>query len=130
MIQIEVKTTKAEVQRFLTKLSEILNDDSFDVSKHLIFIQNSKNMQTLMDLDYDTQQIVEHLKTLTITEFSEVKIDNENAYPPYLWVFGRYIERHLVYIKLKIREKEDSTKVVCLSFHIAVHPMSFPYKKR
>lgn len=127
-VTIDVRATKKNIQDFLQKLTEELNNPEFDITQNFLFIPRRENLQTLVDLDYDVDQVVEHLRALTVEEFSEAIIDKDNAQPPFLMVFGRTINQKLVYIKIKIREKEDCSKVVCVSFHFADHPMSFPFK--
>ena len=72
--------------------------------------------------------MVERLKELTISDYSETLVDNEDEDPPLLFVFGKDINNRLVYIKLKIKGS-DSKKVLCLSFHYAMHEMTFPYRQ-
>ena len=127
-VTIEARIPKKHVQDFLNKLSEVLSDPEFNISQNFLFITRGTNLQTLADLDYDTEHVVENLRTLTVEEFCEAKIDKDNAQPPFLMVFGRTIDQKLVYIKIKIREKEDCSIVVCVSFHFADYPMNFPYK--
>ena len=56
-----------------------------------------------MELDYDTWDVVERLKELTVSDYSETKIDKDDLDPPLLFVFGKDINRKLVYVKLKIK---------------------------
>lgn len=68
------------------------------------------------------------LKELTVVEYSETKIDKDDLTPPLLFVFGKDINRRLVYMKLKIKKKENLRKhILCLSFHYAKKKMKFPY---
>lgn len=79
-----------------------------------------------MDLDYDTWDVVNRLKELTVSEYSETKIDKDDLTPPLLFVFGKYINKKLVYIKLKIKG-EQNRRILCVSFHYAKDSMEFPY---
>ncbi len=81
---------------------------------------------TLLDLDYDTEDIVNHLKELKLSEYSETKIDTDDVHPPVLFVFGKDISDRLIYVKLKIRD--GGRKVVCVSFNYAKRTMLFPYR--
>ena len=68
------------------------------------------------------------LKELTVAEYSETKIDKDDFNPPLLFVFGKDINRRLVYVKLKIKKKENlRTYILCVSFHYAKEKMKFPY---
>lgn len=81
---------------------------------------------TLLDLDYDTEDVVERLKELTVAEYSETKIDKDDLNPPLLFVFGKDINSKLVYVKLKIKG-DQQRHVLCVSFHYAKEKMTFPY---
>jgi hypothetical protein len=63
---------------------------------------------------------------LTISEYSETKIDYDDLNPPLLFVFGKIINNKLVYIKLKIKENQNKY-ILCVSFHYAKDEMNFPY---
>ena len=84
---------------------------------------------TTLALEYDNNDIVEVLKTLTVEDYSETKIDTDDIHPPILYVFGKKIDEKLVYIKLKIRERNRRC-IVCVSFHFAMRPIAFPYNKK
>lgn len=133
-IKIRIFSEKKAVRTFLLKLNEILDSANFDVDQDLIIIKASREEieystnYTLVDLEYDPSDVVERLKELTISDYSETLVDNENEDPPLLFVFGKDINNRLVYIKLKIKGS-DAKKVLCLSFHYAMHEMTFPYKQ-
>lgn len=50
----------------------------------------------LLDLDYDTEDVVGRLKELTIAEYSETKIDKDDLNPPLLFVFGKDINSKFI----------------------------------
>ena len=62
------------------------------------------------DLDYDTEDVAERLKELTVAEYSETKIDTDDLNPPLLFVFGKDINSELVYIKVKIKGDQHIIK--------------------
>jgi hypothetical protein len=43
-----------------------------------------------------------------------------------MWVFGKEINKHEIYIKITMGQPNQS--VICISFHIAEHPMIYPLK--
>ncbi len=118
---------------FLNELNEFLDKD-FDINKDITLIRNRKSGEdqmystpyTLLDLDYDMEDVVERLRELTVEEYSETKIDKDDLNPPLLFVFGKDINKKIVYVKLKI--KGDQKKhILCVSFHYAKERMIFPY---
>ena len=134
MIQIlvNVRSNKKEVAEFLGKLNDILLNEKFDVEKDITIIKSKKKEAqystpyTLLDLDYDTDDVVERLKELRVEEYSETKIDKDDLNPPLLYVFGKNIDGKQVYIKLKIKENKQK-HILCVSFHYAEREMNFPY---
>ena len=129
-IFISIQSKKREVVAFLDELQILLGKEDFDIN----LIRKKKQGEerkystpyTLLDLDYDTEDVVNRLKELTVEEYSETKIDKDDLNPPLLFVFGKDINSKLVYVKLKI--KGDQQKyVLCVSFHYAKDKMAFPY---
>lgn len=45
-----------------------------------------------------------------------------------IWVFGREIEGHEVYIKLKVVQVEGRRIAKCISFHLAKYPLKYPHR--
>lgn len=133
-IKLSTRSRKKEVCDFLCRLHEILDDEDFNVDTDLTLIKKKKSKDnerfstpyTLVDLDYDTSDVVDRLKELTVDEYSETLVDKDDLNPPLLFVFGKDIRNEKVYIKLKL--KGDHKKhVLCVSFHYAEKEMTFPY---
>lgn len=133
VIKIPIRSGKKEVKAFLQNLKGILEDKNFNIDNDLIIIKSSKDeiefstRYTMIDLEYDSSDVVARLRELTVSEYSETLIDKDDDKPPLLFVFGKDINNKLVYIKLKIKE-ETTKKVLCLSFHYAKHTMEYPYR--
>lgn len=132
-IKIPIRSEKKAVKIFLEELKEVLEAEDFNIDDNLLIIKSSKDVieystrYTLTDLEYDSSDVVERLKELTVSEYSETLMDKDDDKPPLLFVFSKDINSKLVYIKLKIKE-ETKKRVLCLSFHYAKHDMEFPYK--
>jgi len=132
-IFLRTQSKKREVIEFLKELNDLLEKDDFDIDTDLMLIRKKKmddeehsTPYTLLDLDYDTWDIVDRLKELTVEEYSETKIDKDDWDPPLLFVFGKDINKKLVYIKLKIKGNQKK-RILCVSFHYAKEKMMFPY---
>ena len=114
-------------------MHKLLESDDFDINTDLNLIRKKKQGEnqkfstpyTLFELDYDAEDVVNRLKELKVEEYSETKIDTDDVNPPILFVFGKYINGKLIYVKLKIRDYQK--QVVCVSFHYAKDKMEFPY---
>ena len=130
---LSFQTKKKEVVAFLDELHKLLESDDFDINTDLNLIRKKKRVEeqkfstpyTLLDLDYDAEEVVSRLKELKVEEYSETKIDTNDLNPPILFVFGKDINGKLIYVKLKIRDLKK--QVVCVSFHYAKDKMEFPY---
>ena len=131
-IEITIKSEKKEVRCFLENMKEIINDKNFNIENDFILIQTMKadkrysTTYTLLDLEYDSFDVIECLKQLSITNYSETLFDKDDDNPPLLYVFGMIINGHLVYIKLKMKG-EANKKILCVSFHYAKWEMNFPF---
>lgn len=133
-IFVNIQSARKDVITFLRELKTLLEKEDFNVDIDLTLIQKNKKGDniyystpyTLVDLEYDVEDVVDRLKELKLEEYSETKIDRDDSHPPLLFVFGKNINNRLVYIKLKIKEKHKK-HVVCVSFHYAKEKMTFPY---
>lgn len=134
VIFLSTQSSRKEVQKFLTELKQFLNQPDFDTEKNLVIIKKKKKAEdekfstpyTLLDLEYEAEDVVKRLKELCVQEYSETKIDKDDINPPLLFVFGKDIEEKLIYIKLKVKNKTQK-HVLCVSFHYAKEKMIFPY---
>lgn len=128
------KIKKERRHSFLDELKAILEKEDFNIDTDFTLIRKKKKEEdekfstpyTLLDLDYDTGDVVERLKELTVEEYSETRIDKDNTDPPLLFVFGKNINNKQVYVKLKIKGNQQR-HVLCVSFHYAKEKMFFPY---
>ena len=133
IIKIPIQSDKKVIKAFLEEPKEVLESEDFKIDEDLLVIRSSKEeveystQYTIVDLEYDSFDIVERLKELTVSEYSATLLDKDDDKPPLLFVFGKDINAKLVYIKLKIKGETDK-KVLCLSFHYAKYDMKFPYK--
>ena len=128
-----MQSKKREIVAFLEELKGLLGKDDFNIDSDFLLIKKRKpddeehsTPYTILDLDYDIWDVVERLKELSVAEYSETKIDKDDLNPPLLFVFGKDINNKLVYIKLKIKD-DNKKRVLCVSFHYAKEPMTFPY---
>ena len=135
LIKLSVQSKEKEIVEFLVELKNILFCEEFNIDNDLTIIKSKKKdgkeqystPYTLLDLDYDASDVVEHLKELTIREYSETLVDKDDFNPPLLYVFGKEISGKQVYIKLKIKGG-NTRHVLCVFFHYAEVKMSLPYK--
>ena len=84
LTKIPIRSEKKAVKVFLEELKEILGAEEFNIDDNLLIIKSSKDEieystnYTMTDLDYDSSDIVERLKELTVSEYSETLIDKDD----------------------------------------------------
>lgn len=93
----------------------------------VFFDVRGKNQKTLYELEISPAQRKEIIKQLKIEDYSQGPLDEKIHGLLPLWVFGKQVKKREVYIKISMGNENDSA--VCISFHIAEHPMKFPFKK-
>jgi len=128
--------SREEVGVFLKKSKEILSDEDHDLDilqkkKGEFYTDPYITKNTMMDLDYEDEDIKEELKNLTVKDYIETvpDIGKKKSSPIPFWVFGKKIQERDVYIKYKIRS-ESSKKIFCISFHYAREPFkNRPYSE-
>lgn len=78
-------------------------------------------------LELSLQSIKEELRKITALDYSQGPLDDTIYGESSLWVFGRMIRGHEIYIKITLGKFNGDP--LCISFHIAEHPMHFPYQE-
>ena len=114
-IFLSIQSKRREVLAFLEELKEFLEKEGFNIDTDFVLIKKKKpddeehsTPYTLLDLDYNAEDVVERLKELKISEYSETKIDKDDPEPPLLFVFGKRINKKLIYVKLKIKKSRKN----------------------
>lgn len=95
----------------------------------IIFMDDrGKNFQTLLDLDISYNDRKEVLTALKKEDYSEGPLEDKLYGKAFMWVFGKEVKGEEIYIKITLGK--TNTKVICISFHIAEHPMNYPLKTK
>lgn len=135
-----MKSSRPDVKAFLSQMNSILSSDDFNIDQDFVFQlireqdepdDEFTNENTMLELDYNTEDIVEELKSLTIDDYSESIIDNVANGFKIFFVFGKKICGRDVYIKVRLKQRGKNADdfVYCVSFHFARHPITvYPYK--
>jgi hypothetical protein len=93
----------------------------------IVFLNDrAKNIKTLAMLEISVikqKQIVEELE---VKDYSEGPIEDTNFVGSPLWVFGKTVKGHEIYIKISMGMPNRST--LCISFHISEFPINYPLK--
>ncbi len=87
-----------------------------------------KNALTLSELELRPAERKKILEELVATDYSEGPLAETLYKGNDMWVFGRIVKKREVYIKITMGI--DGSSVICISFHIAEHPMNYPLKNQ
>lgn len=113
---------KIDIENFLQELKKLLQDKGTNLN----IINNKKNIETLIQLNYNSEDVKNELMNIKTEEYVESVPDTKDGIT--LNIFSKTIKKQQIYIKVKISSKENG-KVLCLSFHFAEYPIKyFPYK--
>lgn len=116
-------TTKQEVELFLKELHVKIK-----IFGLLFFDDRGKNQQALHDLEITPAYRKEIISSLKAEDYSQGPLEEKMHGILPMWVFGKKIKQKEVYIKISIGTENNG--VICISFHIAEHPMSYPFKNK
>lgn len=117
----DVKQKRIEVEVFLK--------DFFEKKKiwGIYFLDDrGKNFATLSALEIRPVDREQVLDSLVAEDFSAGPLPENWHGSKEMWVFGKAIKETEIYIKITLGA--PGAKTICISFHIAEHPMSYPLK--
>ncbi len=86
----------------------------------------NKNANTILKLELVPKKRTEIISKLKVIDFSEGPLPDNTYNGKVMWIFGKTVRNHEVYIKITLGY--EGSKVLCISFHIAEHPMKYPFK--
>ena len=114
--------TRSEVGQFLSQFKVKLEIWG------VFFLDNrEKNKETMSLLNFRNVDRLNVVKSIEVEDYSEGPIkDQLNGFGE-MWVFGKDVDGHEIYIKITLGC--PGTKTICISFHIAEHPMKYPLKE-
>ena len=112
--------TKEEVQSFLNQMKEKIK-----VFGIIYRDDRGKNAQTLIDLEITPKYRDTVIINLEVQDYSEGPVIDTLNQCGEMWVFGKDVKGQEVYIKITLGKGAGA---LCISFHIAEHPMNYPFK--
>lgn len=115
--------SKEEVQRFLD-----LFHQKMEVFNIVYRDDRGKNLSTLAALDIPPIARTRIIRQIVLEDYSEGPIADTLNRIGEMWVFGKDVTGKEVYIKISMGHPNSST--ICISFHLAEHPMQYPYKAK
>lgn len=113
--------TKEDVEKFL---------ENFYVKVKIFGIRfrddRGKNRNALLDLEITPRMRETVVMSLEWKDYSEGPITDELNHGAEMWVFGKDYRDTEIYIKITMGKPGSHT--ICISFHEAERPMSYPLK--
>ena len=107
---------------FLKELKKLIS-----TGRDFVFVGRHENNSAFTNLGLTWHNFITELLELSVVNYcSGPEPDRDRS--GFVWVFGKEINGHQVYIKLKIFDVGPERKAKCISFHEAEHPINFPYK--
>lgn len=85
-----------------------------------------KNREALQTLDITPLQRELIVKNLQVQDYVEGPVIDVLNKEREMWVFGKDVKGREVYIKITLGYANGQT--ICISFHVADHPMDYPFK--
>ncbi len=114
--------TKEAVQNFLSEFFGKLN-----VFEILFRDDRGKNSAALAELEITANTRTKIIKEVKVEDYSDGPIPDTLNGMGEMWVFGKDVKGQEVYIKISLGRPNSNT--ICISFHIAQHPMKYPFKE-
>lgn len=129
--------TFREFYLFLQKICDMIGADDvnsflkqFNIKAQVFGIlfrdDRPKNRETLLQLEITPLQREVMVKSLQVEDYVEGPVIDELNRRSEMWVFGRDVKGHEVYIKITLGYENGQT--ICISFHIAEHALTYPFK--
>lgn len=85
-----------------------------------------KNRAALVQLELSHLQRELVIKSLQVQDYVEGPVVDELNKMGEMWVFGKDVKGHEIYVKITLGYENGQT--ICISFHIAEHPLAYPFK--
>ena len=116
-----IMISKEDIQHFL---------DQFNTKMKVFGIiyrdDRGKNRRTLEELEIVPMYRRVVIESLTVEDYVQGPIIDELNRLGEMWVFGKDVKGREIYIKIMMGCAGCQT--ICISFHIAEHPLSYPFK--
>lgn len=108
-----------EITVFLKKFKPL-------IVKELILVKRKENLATISSLGLTVPDVKGILSQLTYKDYVKGPEGDKDGSGNMVWEFGIHIKGEDIYIKLSDDFSFDRAK--CISFHIAMYPVQYPYK--
>ena len=130
--EIDFHSPHNQVIDFLDRVRTLLQNDAnfIFIKKRRIEKKNPKytTESCMLELEYNDNDVINEISSLSIKHYYQTFFDDKCRGKEPWFVFIKELQKKQVYIKIKIREREDGDRVVCISFHFVEHEVyNLPY---
>lgn len=115
--------TKEQVELFLGELHTKMR-----IFGILFRDDRDKNRKTLQELEIVPSYRKVVVENLRMEDYVQGPVVDELNRLGEMWVFGKDVKEREIYIKVMISGTTSQT--ICISFHIAEHPLIYPFKNK
>lgn len=116
-----MRAKKEEIGEFLKEFKRIATK-----GRGLDIVNRGENLSTLARLGLTKKNCKDEILSLSVLNYSDGPLNDKDR-PGNIWIFGKKIMNNEVYIKLKIAATNKVEIAKCISFHVAQHPMNYPF---
>lgn len=111
-----------DVRDFLWEFKQVTTSGS-----GVDIVPRTETRPTLAQLGLTKANLEELLLGLSVADYCKGP-EPDHDRPGSIWIFGREIEGHEVYIKLKVAQVGDRRIAKCIWFHIVRYPLKYPHR--
>jgi hypothetical protein len=110
------------VRKFLMEFKQAITGKS-----GVYLVPRTDTLATLEYLGLTKKNLEEILLSISVRDYcSGPEADRDRVGE--IWIFGRQLQGHEIYIKLKVATVAGKKIAKCISFHIAKYPLSYPLR--
>ncbi len=109
-----------EIANFLRQMKDKVG--VFDI----VFLDRPKNFQTLVELEITPAERRDTIMDLETRDYYRGPLSEDWHGAHEMWVFGKEVKGKEIYIKICLGA--PNSRVVCISFHIAEYPLTYPFQ--
>jgi hypothetical protein len=110
-----------KINKFLKEIKKIIKEHG------IIFFQKAQD--EIIQLEINTIIAKEMIEKLELKDYVSGPNDDKDRPELNVWIFGVEPLKGFLEIYIKLSDRKDNQRVVCLSFHTAKFPMRHPYRK-
>lgn len=114
--------SEPQINSFLTDLKQIVT-----TGRGLDLIPRAETNQTIRNLGLTRKTVTLEILSLSVINYSSGPKPDKDR-PGEVWIFGKEIKGHEIYIKLKIAEVNSIKIAKCMSFHEPEYPLKYPHQ--